>query len=291
MKRREFMGSVAAGAVCLASGGHAAPESPWKIGCYTRPWADHEYRVALDAIAEAGFRCAGLMTTKEGLVLSATTTLDAAHQVGEECKQRGLDPVSAYGGGIGVDKSLETGIADLKHLIDVCAMAGVDDLLMGGTGKAEQVDPYYKAIAECCDYGVEKGVSISVKPHGGLNDTGKACRALIERVNHPNFRMTYDPGNIFFYSDGALNPIDDAAEVDGLVSGVCIKDFEKPKNVNVTPGDGLVDFPKVLARLKQGGFTSGRLVVECIKQVDDMQERLAEAKRARAFLEGVVAKL
>ncbi len=34
------------------------------IACYTRPWAKYEYRVALDAIAEAGYKYVGLMTTK-----------------------------------------------------------------------------------------------------------------------------------------------------------------------------------------------------------------------------------
>ena len=37
---------------------------PYMIGCYTRPWAQYDYRVALDAIAEAGYKYVGLMTTK-----------------------------------------------------------------------------------------------------------------------------------------------------------------------------------------------------------------------------------
>ena len=28
-------------------------DEPWQIGCYTRPWDRHDYRVALDAIAAA----------------------------------------------------------------------------------------------------------------------------------------------------------------------------------------------------------------------------------------------
>jgi sugar phosphate isomerase/epimerase len=290
MKRREFIGTVATGAACMVVGAHAAPAPSYKIGCFTRPWAAHDYRVALDAIAEAGFSYAGFMTTDKGLMITAQKTVDEARAMGEECTKRDLGVLSAYGGGINVAESLEAGIADMKRLIDNCAAAGVGDLLMGGTGKEEQVAPYYKAIAETCDYAEEKGVSISVKPHGGTNATGKACRALIEQVNHPNFRLMYDPGNIFFYSDGALNPIDDAAEVDGIVMGMCVKDFEPPKSVNLTPGDGLVDFPKVLARLKQGGFAGGPLVIECLKE-GDLAQTLSEAKRARVFLEGVVAGL
>ena len=57
---------------------------------------------------------------------------------------------------------------------------------------------------------------MSVKPHGGQNATGPQCRKLIEQVGHKNFRLWYDPGNIFYYSDGNLDPVDDSATVDGL---------------------------------------------------------------------------
>ena len=80
----------------------------WQIGCYTRPWDKQDYRVALDAIAEAGYKHAGLMTTntKSRLVICAETSPEEAQQVGEEVKKRGLQVPSVYGGGIPVAKSL-----------------------------------------------------------------------------------------------------------------------------------------------------------------------------------------
>ncbi|MHC4229881.1 MAG: sugar phosphate isomerase/epimerase family protein, partial [Planctomycetota bacterium] len=99
-----------------------------------------------------------------------------------------------------------------------------------------------------------------------------------------NFRIWYDPGNIYYYSEARLDPVTDAATVDGLVVGMCIKDYKHPKNVAVTPGTGMVDFPAVLARLKQGGFTGGPLVVECLEP-GDLEHTLAEAKKTREFLE------
>jgi sugar phosphate isomerase/epimerase len=263
----------------------------WEIGCYTRPWAKYDYREGLDAIAEAGFKYAGLMTakSKNNLVLSVATTPEEAGQVGEEVKKRGLKVPSVYGGGIPVDKSLEAGIEGLRKLIDNCAACKCKNLMMGGTGNPQLFERYYKAIAECCDYAAEKGMGISVKPHGGLNATGPQCRKTIEMVGHKNFRIWYDPGNIFYYSNAELDPVDDAATVDGLVVGMCIKDYKHPKNVAVTPGDGQVDFPKVLARLKKGGFKRGALVIECLKP-GDLKQTLAEAKKARQFVEQLVVK-
>ncbi len=266
-----------------ASEGKAAP---YMIACYTRPWAKYEYRVALDAIAEAGYKYAGLMTAKgrNNLVLSVDTTPEEAAQVAEEVKKRNLKVVSVYGGDIPVQKSLEAGIEGLKRLIDSCAACGTMNLLMGGTGNKEIYERYYKAIAECCDYAAAKGMGISIKPHGGLNATGPQCRKTVELVGNKNFGIWYDPGNIFFYSDGKLNPVDDAPSVNGLVMGMCIKDFKPPKSVDVTPGTGLVDFAAVLAKLKAGGFKGGALVVECLEP-GDLAHTLAEAKKTRQFLE------
>jgi len=293
LSRRDFLekslnlGAVGLAVSCTAASTMASTtKDRWQIGCYTRPWAKYDYRVALDAIAEAGFKYAGLMTakSKNNLVISVETTLEEAEQVGLEARKRGLKIPSVYGGGIPVNKSLEAGIEGLKKLIDNCAACGAGNLMMGGIGNEKLFKVYYKAIAECCDYAAEKGIGISVKPHGGLNATGPQCRKTIEMVNHKNFRIWYDPGNIYYYSDGKLDPVDDAASVDGLVVGMCIKDYKNPKRVDLTPGTGMVNFPAVMARLKQGGFTGGPLVVECLEP-GDLEQTLAEAKKVRQFLE------
>jgi sugar phosphate isomerase/epimerase len=296
---------MAAGRLTTATAGAAASTEAgdWRVGCYTRPWDKHDYRVALDAIAEAGFKHAGLMTTtSEGgrLVISVNTTEEEAEKIGREVRRRGMQIPSVYGGPIPVNKSLQEGIAGLKKLIDACVAAGARSLLMGGTGKEALYETYYKAIAECCDYADEKGLPITVKPHGGLNATGKQCRKCVEMVGSRNFSLWYDPGNIYHYSDGKLDPVEDAATVDGLVTvGMCIKDFtmsaeggQISKSVWVTPGSGMVDFPAVLANLKRGGFRGGDLVVETFTRPDpgDLKAILAEAKKARQFVEALAGK-
>ncbi|MBN2560331.1 MAG: sugar phosphate isomerase/epimerase, partial [Phycisphaerae bacterium] len=201
-------------AVTGAEKGSSGPDKQgeWEIGCYTRSWDQHDYRVALDAIAEAGFKHAGLMTTKSKsrLVISTETTPEEAHGVAEELKKRGLRVPSVYGGGIPVQRSTKEAVDALRKLIDNCAIVKAKTLLMGGVGNPKQQKPYYEAIKECCDYAAEKRLGITLKPHGGLNSTGPQCRQRIEEVGHKNFRLWYDPGNIYYYSDGKLNPADDA---------------------------------------------------------------------------------
>jgi sugar phosphate isomerase/epimerase len=284
--RRHFVGKIllASTGVTLIS---AAKTPRWQIGCYTRPWAQFDYLTAFDGIAEAGFKYAGLMTSKTGNVITKDTTLEQAASVYEEARSRGLRIASLYGGNFDVRKSVTEGIAGLKRLIDCSSVCSCPNLLLAGIADQKLVENYYKVVAECCDYAAGKGVGISVKPHGPLNSTGRECRPLIEKVGHKNFRLWYDPGNIYFYSDGKLSPVDDAAQVDGLVSGMSVKDFRMPKDVNVTPGTGMVDFPAVMARLKQGGFKRGPLIVECLA-TGDVSFINSEARKAYQFLEDLM---
>ena len=283
MTRRNLLEAIAfTGATAL----HSAPADRWRIGCYTRPWDQFDYRVALDGMAEAGFKYAGLMSHKgkSWILVNPDTPVEEAAAMGEEVRKRGMETLSIYGGDFPVQKSVEEGIVGLRRLIDNCAACRCPGLLLGGTGKPELVDTYYRVVRECCDYAASKGVGLSVKPHGGTNATGAECRKIFERVDDKNFGIWYNPGNIFYYSDGKLDPVDDAPSVNGLVVGMSVKDYRPPKEVLVTPGTGKVNFREVLARLKRGGFTSGPLVIECLDRGDTPAAITAEARKAREFL-------
>lgn len=265
----------------------------WQIGAYTRPWDQWDYQTALDGIAEAGFKWCGIMTaksTKNWLVLTVDSPMEEATEVGAEVRKRGLKCLSLYAGEFPVARSVADGITGLRKLVDLCAACGSPNLMLAGVGDAKLYDAYFKVIAECCEYAAKKGIGLSMKPHGGFLSTGADCRRGVAKVGHKDFRIWYDPGNIFYYSDGKLDPVNDAADVDGLVVGMSVKDFRLPKDVMVTPGTGQVDFRRVLARLKQGGFRRGPLLVETLER-GDLAKVTAEAKKARAFLEQLTTTL
>ena len=90
LSRRQFVaGLFAAAGAAVAAPALAGEPLRWQIGCYTRPWAAHDYRVALDSIAAAGFKYVGLMTakSKDNLIISVATTPEEAAAVGAEAKR------------------------------------------------------------------------------------------------------------------------------------------------------------------------------------------------------------
>jgi sugar phosphate isomerase/epimerase len=286
--RRHFIQVCAAVGLSTASA-HAIPpqkEKGWQIGCFTRPWAEFSVETIFDAIAKAGFHYVGLMSAAPDsqLILSVSSKEEKAVQIGSEAKSRGLSILSIFSGDFGVEQSLQSGIEGLRQLIDLSVACGSKSLLLGGTDKPELFDVYYQAVAKCCDEAMKKKIQLTIKPHGGLNSTGPQCRKIVEKVGHRNFRLWYDPGNIFYYSDGQLDPVQDVESVDGIVTGMCVKDYQHPKNVEITPGTGKVNFPVVISRLKKGGFKSGPMLIECLKK-GDLESLQREAVRARQSLE------
>lgn len=300
ISRRDVLSSLAAagaaaalGMVHPAQGADISAADAYRIGCFTRPWADQPYVVAFDAIAEAGYKHVGFMTTRlpGNYIITYNTSPEDAAKAGEEAKKRGLSVPAAWGGGLPVRNSVEQGVTALKKLVDNASIARVGTLIMGGTTRQSEYDAYYKAIEECCDYAAEKKVALVIKPHGGLNSTGEQCKKTVEKVGQKNFRFWYDPGNIFYYSNGKLDPVEDAPSAAGVVTGMCVKDFKPPKNVDVTPGDGKVNFKKVLQELRQGGFISGPLVIETLGPIEDPRQRITEARKAREFVENILKDL
>jgi len=286
LTRRDFLGKIVLSSAALALL-TSSKTSKWQLGCFTRPWAEHDYLVALDGIAGAGFKYVGMMGSKNGPAITKDTTPEQAAKVGEEAKSRGLQIASFWGGEFDAEKSVNDGVAGLKRLIDNSVACGCHFIVLGGTYEQSRVENYYNAVSESCDYAADKDVYLTIKPHGPFNSTGRECRSLIEKINHKNFRLWYDPGNIYYYSDGKISPVDDAAEVDGIVVGMSVKDFRMPKDVDVTPGTGLVNFPGVMSRLQKGGFKKGPLIVECLAK-GDLAFINSEARKAYQYLEKIL---
>jgi len=300
LTRRRFLGrTLAAGAAGLAVPHLTANRSlaaskygqpGWQVACYTRPWGRYEYPVVFDAIAEAGFKYVGFtgIKSKTGRVIAPATPLEEAQKMGEEARKRGLEIPNAYGGGFPSSQSVKAGVDALSKMIDNCAAAGVWSVMVASLGNDQTYHQHIKAIAECCDHAAEKDVALVLKPHGGLTSTGPLLRKAVDDVGHKNFTVMYDPGNIYFYSKGENDPVKDCTVLDGIVTGVSVKDYKHPRQVAVTPGTGQVDFPALMARLRKGGFTHGPLIIECLKP-GDLPVLLEEAKKARRFVEQLVA--
>ena len=110
------------------------------------------------------------------------------------------------------------------------------------------------------------------------------------QVNRSGFGICYDPGNIIHYTKGEHQPETDldllAPKVSNLIIKDCVLENGNP-DVMVTPGDGLVDFGRVIAILLDGGF-QGPMYVECVGGVS-LDEINHNVKSTLGFIRNLTA--
>ncbi len=126
-------------------------------------------------------------------------------------------------------------------------------------------------------------------------------------MNHPNFGLFFDPGNVVYYT--GKDPVKDLELIGPHVSGVVAKDCNAPHFMERAAGDppfgavvtgagnpevmiqfgtGKVDFAAFFKRLKSFGF-NGPVMVEGTQVGATLEETIANARANREFLEKVFA--
>ena len=188
-----------------------------------------------------------------------------------------------------LDVPEDDAVAQVKRLVDNAKRAGIPVLLEMGA-KAEQADRYFAVMRRAAPYAQEQGITICLKPHGGLATTGDDCLRAMQAVEHPGFRLAFDPGNLLYYA--GQRPEAELPKLAPYTASMCIKDETggsgPDRSVSVTPGDGDVDFPAVFRVLKDHGFEGKPAIVETLAG-STLEEVNHEAKRAYAYLTQVLA--
>ena len=120
-------------------------------------------------------------------------------------------------------------------------------------GPAGKLEEFRKNIVTIADRARDLGVMIALENHGDLLDREQQVLDFIREVNHPAVRVNYDTGNAWYYSKGAINPVEELALLAPVVAHVHVK---TPKIVDgllrwVALGDGELDLPGLAQVLKE----------------------------------------
>ncbi len=289
MNRRHFLQSTAA---LIATGPAVltAAEAPkWEIGCFNRPWGAWGYDVALDGLKAGGFKVTGLVGDHKGDIgLSSTATPEYISALKQRINDRGLTVNIAW------LKTQHKGpvadsIAGCRKLIDYAAQLGMTYLLSGGVSAESQYENYYATMADAAKYAADKGVNMVLKPHGGSSGASDEVLKCLEKVNHPNFKVWFDAGNIIFYT--GKDPVAELKPIAKYVTGFCAKDCAAQRtDVMIQFGAGKVDFKAVFKVLKEAGF-NGPVMIECAAPAKTPEEVTANTVANRKFLEKVFAEI
>jgi sugar phosphate isomerase/epimerase len=261
----------------------------WPIGCFNRPWTKWTFDETLKAIRTAGYTTMGLLTrTEADPFIAAEATPEYLDGLKRALIASGL-AVNMGALRSRHDVPLEDTVRSLQKEIDNAAFLGLKYVMTFGIEEPALVDQYLRSMARAAAYGAEKGVQVVMKPHGGSSGSSAEIVAAMKKVDHPNFRIWYDAGNIIYYT--GKDPIEELKPIVQYVTGFCAKDCAAPRSeVMIQFGTGKVDFPGVFKVLKAAGF-SGPIMVECCAIGDTPGATANNARANREFLEKVLAAL
>ena len=143
-----------------------------------------------------------------------------------------------------------------------------------------------RAIAETCD---ENGVYLGVEQHGPYTAKIQRLTRILELVDSPWIRVNYDSGNTFLAGEDPYEMLD--AVIDKVVhvhaKDISVQQAEKERGkvtgtaVGCACGDGVIDWTRIVRRLKKAGF-AGVLSVECgteeqaVRSLSHLNKVLAE---------------
>jgi L-ribulose-5-phosphate 3-epimerase len=183
-------------------------------------------------------------------------------------------------------------IAALKLAADVAKQAGIPSIHTHcGFIPEDPNDPIYPeavaAVKEVAEHCRKLGLTM-------LCETGQetpiAMVRLIDDVGLGNVFVNLDVANLILYGKG--NPVDAMDVFQDRVRGIHAKDGRFPTDprklgAEAPIGEGRVDFPVLLKRLKQANY-KGPMLIE--REVGTEEQRRKDIVRSKLYLENLIAR-
>lgn len=280
---------------CLAEENAEAKRAPtnFQIACMTLPYSQFPLKRALRGIQGAGYKFVAWGTThkEEGEakgvpVMPADASPAKAKELGQKCRDLGLEPLMMFSGIYPEDpKAMEV----FKSRILQAEAAGLPQVLTFGHTKGPNRKLWVERFKELGPIARDHGVLLVVKQHG---ETGEVTGEIIREVNDKNVQVNYDAGNVMDYTRGKVNPLEDIQTCAANIRSFCIKDHRMfPVDQDCGPGLGEIDHYRLLHHV---AFT-GRAMPLCCENISvpavkatTPEEIDINARRAQGFLELVI---
>ncbi len=242
---------------------------------------------ALRGLAEAGFEHVEI-----GAVKGFLEHLDPDDPDVEGCRrllaEHGLTCVSMSGH---APLHQEIGKRRLTNVLRAGQELGIQVLntFTGDAESPEEIAAFKANVREIADEAQAAGIRLCIETDSNLLPTAEIGRPILDEIGHDWVQFNYDPGNVRYYT-GAVPEQDLEFALDRL-GHFHLKDQRGGKDVKDFPplGEGEVDIPHILRRLRETGF-SGPVSMEI--EFTDYQwppwdDCVAAARRSKEYWDGL----
>ena len=268
-----------------------------QLGAHTLPYRAHSLDRALEGIARAGYRYAGLWNDHADRPLiphdAPASTID---DVRRRFDAHSLIPSMAFR--FPSDPADKDPAAPLRRTLEVAGALGIPFVISTGPSPYRRApherkrdmlfhresETYFHTLRAVAPLAARAAVTIVLKPHMGVTGTGEDLAELVTLIDHPHVRVCYDAGNIAYYE--GLKPEEDVKACAHLTRAVCIKDHRGDRFHPdfPIPGEGDVDHAAIFRTLLDAGFAGPCLVerVDGTQKATDMPPHTIDSALTRA---------
>jgi L-ribulose-5-phosphate 3-epimerase len=264
-------------------------------------WAGEDARKTLEQVKQFGLR-AGQLGVPGSLSLEGAAerwdealTAERFIAITAVCSYEGEDysDVPAVQSTVGLvpPASRAARVARTKAVSDFARKLGIESVAchIGFIPEAPE-DPIYAEIRavtrDICDHCARNGQSFTLETG---QEPARVLLRFIEDVRRPNLKINFDPANMILYGTG--DPVEALDVLAKHVISVHCKDGDWPPmdqpsalGVERAVGEGSVDFPSFLSKLKEIGY---RGVLSIEREAADSDARARDIRHAIAFLESL----
>jgi L-ribulose-5-phosphate 3-epimerase len=299
MNRREFL--YLAGAASMAAMAEVQNAgAPFRLGITTRVPKGQDPRATVARVRELGFSTCqiGYLEPVSPASVKSLKAALAEFQIEATAMLAAIPGPAVYDFyqgpltiGLVPESFRAERIAALKATADMAAECGIPAVHTHcGFIPENPNEPVYKqvvaAVREVARYCQQKGRSFYCETG---QESPVTLLRMIEDTGQPNLFVNLDVANLILYGKG--NPVDALDVIGPLVRGMHAKDGlfpTDPKNLGkeVAIGQGKVDFPRVIERLRQLNYR-GAMTIE--REIHGPQQT-ADILASKAYLEKLIAK-
>jgi sugar phosphate isomerase/epimerase len=122
----------------------------------------------------------------------------------------------------------------------------------------EVEDLFRRNILQLAEFAAKLGVVVCLETVGFPMGSGEECVGLLQRLNHPNLRINYDPAALIYCVSGAKPAKGDITVLAPYLGHVHLNDkasLEMGKYDFRPIGEGIVEWEPMLSELDRVGFT------------------------------------
>ena len=246
------------------------------LGYITNGLPHHRWKDALDLLADAGYRSVGITVDHEWLDPFSPGLAGRINEMRRELEQRKLQSVIETGARFLLDPrvkhepTLMTADAGartrrvkfLVSCVDIAADLGSNMVsFWSGILRDSPDEPAaFSRLEDGCrpviEHAAGRNVRLAFEPEPGMFiDTLEKFKLLKSHLKAPHFGLNMDIGHVHCMDEG---PIPDRIhEWKDLLFNVHIEDMKRGVHEHLAFGDGEIDFPPVMAALRDIDYSGG----------------------------------